>query len=145
MSFREKYDALVAKVSRAAADAMGQEVADEVRATMLIQIFDQVYSYPATPLALETRRMEAGGLGDWDNIRSAVREDPAGATLEVWNAAPFQDGRQHGVSLTHVVETGDKSFRQPYPRPFTAKTQAEVLSSGRAYRALMDGLKRNGF
>lgn len=145
MSFQGQYDALLAKVSRAAADALGQEVADEVRATMLIQIFDEVYSYPSTPLAMETRRMEAGGLGDWDNIRSVVKEDPAGAALEVWNAAPFQDGRQHGVSLAHVVESGDNSFRQPYPRPFTAKTQAEVLSSGRACQALMDGLKRNGF
>lgn len=144
MSFAQIYNDLLNKTRTAAADAMKHEVADEVRATMLIKTFDEVYSYEATPMAMESRRMEAGGLGDWEQIRSEVKEEGPAAVLEVWNAAPFQDGRLHGVSLAHVVETGAPGFRQPYPRPFTARTQAEALSSGRAYRALMDGLKRNG-
>lgn len=144
MSFTQIYNNLLNKTKAAAVDALEHEVADEVRATMLIKTFDEVYSYQATPLAMDSRRMEAGGLGDWDHIRAQVREEPSGATLEVWNAAPFQDGQLHGVSLAHVVETGDKGFRQPYPRPFTAKTQAEVLSSGRALQALRLGLERNG-
>lgn len=144
MSFAQIYNDLLNKTRAAVADALEHEVADEVRATMLIKAFEEVYSYQATPMAMETRRMEAGGLEDWDQIRAEVKEGGPSATLEVWNAAPFQDGRRHGVSLVHVVETGDKSFRQPYPRPFTAKTQAEVLSSGRALQALRLGLKRNG-
>lgn len=144
MSFAEIYNELLNKTRAAAADALEHEVADEVRATMLIKTFDEVYSYDASPEAMESRRMEAGGLGDWDQIRAQVKEEGPSAALEVWNAAPFQDGRQHGVSLTHVVETGSRSFRQPYPRPFIAGTQAEAIASGRAYRALMDGLKRNG-
>lgn len=144
MSFAQIYNDLLNRTRAAATDAMKHEVADEVRATMLVTVFDTVYSYAASPMALDSRRMEDGGLGDWENIQAEVKQVPEGATLEVWDAAPFQDGRLHGVSLAHVVETGDDGFRQPYPRPFTAKTQDEVLSSGRAYRALMDGLKRNG-
>lgn len=145
MSFAKIYNDLLNKTKAAAADAMKHEVADEVRATMIIKAFDEVYSYHASPEAMESRRMEAGGLGDWDQIRSEVKEEGDTTTLEVWNAAPFQDGRSHGVSLAHVVETGSKTFRQPFPRPFTAKTQAEVLSSGRALQALRLGLERNGF
>lgn len=144
MSFAQIYNDLLNKTRTAAADALEHEVADEVRATMLIKTFDEVYSYQATSMAMETRRMEAGGLGDWEQIRSEVKEEGDSVTLEVWNAAPFQDGRLHGVSLAHVVETGSQAFRQPYPRPFTAKTQAEVLSSGRALQALRLGLERNG-
>lgn len=144
MSFAQIYNDLLNKTRSAAADALEHEVADEVRATMLIKTFDEVYSYDASPKAMESRRMEAGGLGDWDQIRAQVKEDGAGTVLEVWNAAPFQDGRLHGVSLAHVVETGMRSFRQPYPRPFTARTQAEVVSAGRALQALRLGLQRNG-
>lgn len=145
MSFVDKYDILLSRVSQAAADSLKHEVADEVRATMLIKVFDEVYSYDASPMAMESRRMEAGGLGDWDQIRAEVTSSQSEATLEVWNAAPFQDGQLRSVSLAHVVETGAPSFRQPYPRPFTAKTQAEVLSSGRALQAFKTGLKRHGF
>lgn len=144
MSFAQIYNELLNRTRAAAADSLKREVADEVRATMLIKTFDEVYSYDASPMAMESRRMEAGGLGDWDQIRSEVTEDPSEAMLEVWNAAPFQDGRLRSVSLAHVVETGMSAFRQPHPRPFTAKTQAEVLSSGRALQALKKGLTRNG-
>ncbi|WP_251318621.1 hypothetical protein [Flintibacter muris] len=145
MSFVDKYKTFLSKVSQAAADSLEHEVANEVRATMIIKALDEVYSYDASPMAMDSRRMEAGGLGDWDQIRAEVKEEENFAALEVWNTAPFQDGRLYGVSLAHVVETGAASFRQPYPRPFTAKTQAEVLSSGRAYQALKKGLTRNGF
>lgn len=145
MSFAQIYNELLSKTRAAAADALEHEVADEVRATMLIKTFDEVYSYAASSEAMESRRMEAGGLGDWDQIRAEVKEEGPTATLEIWNAAPFQDGQLHGVSLAHVVEKGSKSFRQPYPRPFTAKTQTEVLSSGRALQALRLGLERNRF
>lgn len=145
MSFVQRYNNLVDKVRAAAADAMKYEVAEEVKDIMEEQAGWQVYSYEASAMAMRTRRVDNGGLGDRRNMRHAVSYGQAEAVLTVWNAAPFQDGVSRSVSLAHVVETGDTDFHQPGPRPFTAGTQEEAVSSGRAYRALKEGLKRNGF
>lgn len=149
MGFAQIYNDLLNKVRDAAEDAVVNDVAPEVKDIMEEQTEYQVYSYEASAMAMRTRRVDNGGLGDRRNMVDTVETDTAGLhseiTLTVEDRAPFQDGRTYGVSLAQVVETGDKSFKQPYPRPFIAGTQAEAIASGRAYRALMDGLRRNGF
>lgn len=144
MSFMERYNALLSKVREATADAIEHEVAEEVKDIMEEQTEYQVYSYDASAMAMRTRRVDNGGLGDRRNMLHNVESGPNEVVLTLWNAAPFQDGVSRGVSLTQVVEAGDSAFRQPYPRPFIAGTQQEAVASGRAYRALMNGLKRNG-
>lgn len=145
MSFAKIYSELLNKARAAAADAMEHEVAEEVKDIMEEQTELQVYSYEASAMAMRTRRVDGGGLGDRRNMLHSVEPGEGGVLLTVQDAAPFQDGVSRGVSLAHVVETGDPAFRQPCPRPFVAGTEAEAVASGRAYTALMDGLKRNGF
>lgn len=144
MSFAQIYNELLNKVRAAAADAMDNEVASEVKDIMQEQTEYQVYSYDASAMAMRTRRVDNGGLGDRRNMLHDVVSGPNEVVLTLWDAAPFQDGVSRVVSLAQVVETGDSAFRQPYPRPFIAGTQQEAVASGRAYRALMNGLKRNG-
>lgn len=144
MSFAKIYNDLLNKTRTAAEDAMRHEVAEEVKDIMEEQTEYQVYSYEASAMAMRMRRVDNGGLGDRRNMLHEVHTGPGEVVLTVHNAASFQDGVSRGVSLAQVVETGDKSFKQPEPRPFIAGTQAEAITSGRAYRALMDGLKRNG-
>lgn len=149
MSFAQIYNDLLNKVRDAAEDAVVNDVAPEVKDIMQEQTGYQVYSYEASAMAMRMRRVDNGGLGDKRNMVDMVETTTAGLhseiTLTVEDCAPFQDGISRGISLAQVVETGDKNFKQPYPRPFIAETQQEAIASGRAYRALMDGLKRNGF
>ena len=141
MSFVQKYNALLARVEAAADDALGREVAETVRDIMEEQTEYQVYSYEASPMAMASRRADCGGLGDRRNMAAAVLP---GHELTVENTAPFQSPASGGSALSDVVEQGLSRYHQPGPRPFVAGTQEEAVSSGRAYRALMRGLHRNG-
>lgn len=146
MSFVQKYRALTARVENAVKDALENETAEEVKDIMRDQADFQVYSYEASAMAMATRRVEDGGLGDKRNMISSVQ--PAGAgeyELTVENAAPFQFPAGGDAALSDVVGKGLKEYKQPYPRPFAAGTQEQAISSGRAYTALMRGLKRQGF
>lgn len=111
--------------------------------------------YDASPVAMATRRMDNGGLGDKRNmVHQATRTDfplsSGGAglgeiELTVENVTPFQFPAGGDTSLAQVVEEGRKEYKQPYPRPFIAGTQGVAVSSGAARRALKDGLRRRGF
>ena len=146
MSFIEQYSNLLKRVERAVGDALAREVADEVRDIMEEQTELQVYSYEASAMAMASRRVDDGGLGDRQNMIHEVQAGEDGEiTLAVEDAASFQDGISRSVSLSDVVEKGLPGYNQPEPRPFVAGTETEAASSGRAYRALKAGLKRNGF
>lgn len=123
-------------------DILLNNVAPEVDSVMSSKLWDTVYSYQATPKAMESRRYDDGGLWDPDNIVSHVEP---GLVLVVENVAPFQDGRKHDEALPDVVEQGLKKYRQPGPRPFISETEDEVVSSGRAAKAVMEGLKQKGY
>ena len=145
MSYTAPYTTLLSRVEAAAKDALECEVAQEVKDIMKEQTGYQVYSYDASPMAMATRRVDDGGLGDQRNMRSDVQGDGAGTyTLTVENTAPFQFPMGGGTALSDVVEKGLKAYNQPYPRPFVAATQTQAVSSGRAYQALKNGLRRKG-
>lgn len=146
MSFVKQYNSLLKRVRLAVEDAVSCEMAEAVKDVMEEQTELQVYSYEASAMAMASRRVDNGGLGDRRNM---VHEVQAGAdgeiTLAVEDTASFQDGGSRGVSLSDVVEKGLPGYNQPGPRPFVAGTETEAASSGRAYQALKAGLKRNGF
>ncbi len=142
MSFIQKYNDLLAKLETAVDDALEHEVAEEVKDIMEEQTEYQVYSYEASAMAMATRRLDNGGLGDRRNMISAVLP---GHELTMENVTPFQFPTNGDEALSDVVEKGLPGYKQPRPRPFMAGTQAEAVSSGRAYRALKEGLKRQGF
>ena len=152
MSFLQQYNALLAKVEDAVDDALEHEAAEEVEDIMEEQTGYQIYSYDASAMAIATRRVDHGGLGDRRNmVADVVRiaAIPAAKETEyeltVANVAPFQFPTGGSVALSDVVEKGLPGYNQPGPRPFVAGTQEQAIASGRAYRALKDGLKRQGF
>ena len=75
MSFVQKYNALLGKVEAAVKDALENEVAEEVKDIMQDQTDLQVYPYDASPMAMATRRVDDGGLGDRRNMIASVRPD----------------------------------------------------------------------
>ena len=153
MSFIQKYDSLLEKVRAAVKDALENEVAGEVKDIMQDQTDLQVYSYDASPMAMATRRVDDGGLGDKRNmVADVVRlgSVPVGGRsseyeLTVENVAPFQSPTGGSKALSDVVEEGLKEYRQPCPRPFVSGTEKQAVNTGAAYRALKEGLKRHGF
>jgi len=142
VSFADRYNALLARVEAAVDDALGREAAEEVKDIMEEQTELQVYSYEASAMAMATRRVDNGGLGDRRNMAASVQD---GHELTVENTAPFQFHAGGSAALSDVVEKGLAGYRQPCPRPLVTGTREEAVSSGRVRRALMDGLKRNGF
>lgn len=151
MSFLSQYHFLLEKTRAAVIDALEHEAAAEVKDIMEEQTQLQVYSYEASAMAMATRRVDGGGLGDRRNMVSEVvrtaRISPSGHwdyELTVENTAPFQFPASGDAALSDVVEKGLSSYCQPGPRPFVAGTQEQAISTGRAYRALKDGLKRHG-
>lgn len=155
MSFLQRYIDLTDRVKDAVKDAMENEMAAEVKSIMQDQTERQVYAYDASPMAMATRRMDNGGLGDKRNmVHQVTRTDfsisSGGAglgeiELTVENVTPFQFPAGGDTSLAQAVEEGRKEYKQPYPRPFIAGTRDVAVSSGAARRALEDGLRRRGF
>ncbi len=141
MSFLAQYSALLARVESAVDQALEQEVAEAVKDIMEEQLGHVVYSYEASAMAMASRRVDSGGLGDRQYMTARVEGEHE---LVVENVAPFQDGQSHGDALSDVVEKGLDGYRQPGPRPFVAGTQEEAVSSGRALNALMSGLTKQG-
>ena len=142
MSFLAHYQNLKLRAEAAVDHALGAEVAEAVKDVMEEQTEYQVYSYDASEMAMATRRVDQGGLGDRQLMTGHVEP---GHELVVENIAPFQGTPVDYTTLNDVVERRTAGFNQPFPRPFVAGTQEEAISSGRARKALMEGLKRQGF
>lgn len=145
MSFLEQYQALYKRAEAAVKDALDNEVATVVKDIMEEQTGHQVYSYDASAMAMATRRVDQGGLGDKRFMVHDVTQMDSDFELTVEDTVPFQGSPVDYTTLTDVVERGTAEFNQPYPRPFVAGTETEAVSSGRALAALRDGLKRQGF
>lgn len=142
MSLKSELTAFLAVLDLAIEDTMLQEVTDETIKAIQESLYEEVYSYPASPMAMASRRYEKGGLADPCNMFSTY--DNETGVLEVMDIAPFQEGDiGGGLSLTEVVEDGDAGFGQPYPRPFIQKAE-DKISAGRFEQALTIGLKKRG-
>ena len=143
MAFESDMMAFLAALDLAIEDTMLQDVTDETTHAIQEALYEEVYSYSASPLAMASRRYEKGGLADPGNIFSTF--DNETGILEVADIAPFQDGDiGYGKWLTEVVEEGDANFAQPYQRPFIQKAE-EKMSEGRFEQALTSGLQKRGF
>lgn len=152
MSFMAAYLNLVKRAEAAVGDALERETAEAVKDVMEDQLGHQVYAYEASPQAMATRRMDAGGLLDRSMMLAEVEWQesllmgPRGVfELSLRDAAPFQGSPVEDLTLAHVVEAGTPGFNQPGPRPFVAGTQEAAAGSGTARAALLDGLRRQGF
>lgn len=141
MSFQELFKQSVVQLESDLEDILQNEVLNTVDSILGRQIYEQVYTYQATPKAMESRRYDEGGLFDPDNIVSHVKP---GLTLIVENDAPFQDGKPHKDALSDVVEFALPRYRQPGPRPFIRETQKE-LAAGEGEKAVLNGLEARGY
>lgn len=145
MSFFDRYLELSYQFNSDLREVLLSSAAEEVKDIMQEQLDEVVYSYEASPEAMESRRYDDGGLKDRGNMVAHV--DP-GLTLVVENIAPFQEAklnRESEDALSDVVEKALPGYRQPGPRRFVASTELECVSSGRVLKAINDGLTARGY
>lgn len=137
----------------------GEDAKDVLRQ----KIYDNVYSYQASPLAMRKRRYDNGGLGDTRNmVASVIDVGKSGRydELQVEDFAGFQDigsnfrGSHIGIGpsaaptedrLDEVVETGRTDYRQPGPRPFYKDAEEELFNGGVVTGRLVTALIEAGF
>ena len=141
MSFLEHYYMFGIEFGEKLREVLVSDAAEAVKDVMQGKLTDNVYSYPASREAMKTRRYDHGGLLDRENMVAHVE---AGLTLVVEDIAPFQEGT-YPDALSDVVQQGLPGYNQPGPRPFTADTEAECVSSGSVLKAINEGLERNGY
>lgn len=143
MSFFEHYAKFGLQFQEDLKEVLLGDAAEAVKDIMVQKLDDVVYSYPASDLAMASRRYDYGGLKDRENMTAHVEP---GLTLVVENVAPFQDASAfQGEALSDVVERALPGYRQPGPRPFIADTEAECVSSGSVLNAINDGLQKKGY
>jgi hypothetical protein len=145
MSFMDKYAEFGYKLQKDLSQVLLTDATEVVKDIMQEQLEENVYSYEATPEAMESRRYEYGGLKDRANMVSHLEP---GITLVVENVAKFQDPRLNSTSehdLSDVVDQGIVGYRQPGARPFVNPTENECVSSGRVLKSINDGLTSRGY
>ena len=122
-------------------NALRDEVTQEAKECIAQAAQDIVYN-AYTPLFL-SRRKENGGLMDERNITADATVD----TLTVHNYTPLQNlyGGDDNSNLADIVEEGNTAYYmgRPGPRPFMQGAD-DMLSDGRAEKALCVGLQRQG-
>lgn len=145
MSFLDNYAEFGYKLQEDLNEVLLGEATETVKDIMQEQLESEVYSYPATPEAMESRRYEQGGLKDRANM---VAHLEPGITLVVENVAKFQD-RALNIDPEHdlsdVVDQGIAGYMQPGPRPFVSATETECVTSGRVLKAINSGLTSRGY
>lgn len=145
MSFLQRYYEYGAKLVQAIEESLLNETTEAVKDTMAQQLDEDVYRYPASEMAMASRRYGDGGLQDRENMVPHIEYD-TGWVLAVENVAPFQNSSdsRKGHDLSDVVEKALPGYHQPAPRPFIANTESECISSGNALKAFNEGMKKRG-
>lgn len=146
-----------------AVDAGLLETGDQGKDVLQSVIYENVYSYPASTWAMRKRRYDDGGLGDKNNMIPSVTDvDSRTRELQIENFAGLQDYGSNfrgdynpggygpapkvwGDRLDEIVETGDKSYRQPYPRPFYKDAEKQIVDGGLADGCIASALLEAGF
>lgn len=145
MSFYEQYTQFAYKFQEDLKSVLINQAAEEVKDIMQEQLDEEVYSYPASEMAMSSRRYEDGGLKDRANMVAHVEP---GLTLVVENVAPFQNSQLNHTdnpALSDVVEKGLPGYDQPGARPFVSATETECVTSGRVLNSINSGLTARGY
>ena len=145
MSFLEHYSNFAIKFMRDLDTVLLADAAEEVRDIMQSELDNNVYSYPASHMAMQSRRYDEKGLRDKANMIAHIEP---GKTLVVENVAKYQNSLLNSTenpALSDVVEKGIAGYDQPGARPFISTTETECVTSGRVLKAINDGLTRLGY
>ncbi len=129
------------KLDNAIDDSLENEVYDIAVEVMKEKIQERVYNQ-YTP-TMYVRRYDYGGLLDDNNIRKKIYKSRH--SINIKNMT--DNGHTVNVveSGTGYTWTESEIYRlQPYPRPFHEPAEDELINSGKAKKALIKGLRRNG-
>ena len=147
----EKY----AKLESAIENALKNEVAEVVKGALAQAAIEEVYD-TYTPEFLSRRDPVHGGgiagrTGGGITDTRMMHVEAVGNMLTVSDDAPYQQlwggTRPTTPRLAEAIATGDPRFHMENagPRPFHEKAKRKVIDSGDAEKALIAGLKRQGF
>ena len=138
----DNLSALQKHINEAIADALGNEVAEEIKQTES-EVIDRVVYHFAPSLYV---RRTNGGLGDTSNMSAEV----TGGFLVVKNLTPpnpdYRHTKLNSPYIASAVEFGERYdfWRDSYPRPFTAETAKALQTNKNHIKALRRGLRRKG-
>ncbi len=139
MSVLEDYAKIRGTLNSAIQNGLRDNVADGLKKAIQSEAKDKVYSYQATPSAMNRRRKDNGGLIDDVTMLTSVD----GLTLTLENTAEPQHAS--GIPLTPIVEGGWSRWHQPGPREFMDQACGKYVDNGGADSDLADALRGAGF
>lgn len=120
--------------------ALADEVTARARELIELEVYYNVYDYPASDTFAESRRGPSGGIADPENIDG----DVWGLNLTLTDNAQLQNlwSDTWSADVASIVQEGRGQFRQPYPRPFLEDAIRDGMSD--IEKALRNGLERSG-
>lgn len=140
----KQFDIWKKKLDNAIDDSLENEVYNVAVEVMKEKIEERVYNaYSSKASKPYIRRYDDGGLLDDNNIRKKVYKSK--------HSINIKNMTDNGKTV-NVVESG-KGYTwtaseiykmQPFPRPFHKPAEEELINSGKAKKALIKGIKRNG-
>lgn len=138
------------RLSKAIDNSLINEVQETVITAMHENIETEVYGkYNPTRYS---RKRSNGGLLDRKNISTNLYYGLHELMIKNVRKSNLSD-RKSIVNVTEIIESGNGYnwknsniyHMQPFPRPFHEKTENDIIKDGRANKALINGLIRNGF
>lgn len=111
-------------------------LAEELVKSLGDAAMEEVYSYEASPEAMEARRYT---IASEDNMMIT----PENYQVEIENAAVMQSGEANEVKM--VEEGWGGKYRQPGPRPFMQQGLDRFIDSGMGEDMLASSLRGAGF
>lgn len=135
MSVLDEYAGMKIRIMAAVSGAM-PEIAKGLQEAIEESAEERVYSYEATPEAMEMRR---GLLGSKENLVAAIGND----FVEIQNTTNLRT--EEGTGETQVVEEATPGYAQPYPRPFMEPALQDYVASGEPDHIIAQALRGAGF
>lgn len=133
------------KLDNAVNDSLENEVYNVAVEVMKEEIEEKVYkAYNSHASKPYVRRYDKGGLLDDKNIRKKIYKSKHSINIKnMTDNGKTVDVVESGKGYTWTASEIYKM--QPFPRPFHKPAEEELINSGKAKRALIKGIKRNGF
>lgn len=136
MNTLEEYLTVIKPQIDSAVNAALPRLAEELIKSLNDAATDEVYSYEASPEAMEARRYT---IASEDNMMIT----PENYQVEIENAAVMQSGEANEVRM--VEEGWGGKYRQPGPRPFMQQGLDRFIDSGMGEDMLASALRGAGF
>ena len=126
-SLEIEYINALSQIENSIISALNGGVRDALLAKIREKAQENVYSYPATPEAMRTRRGTIGDVG-------VMEVESGGGSGEYYLRITNRAVTQHPASddESDIVEQGYSNYRQPGPREFMAPALEDIINSGEA-------------